>query len=169
VSDLGFQPQEEPESEGQRGRGLLRFVRWELFLVVLLAGTVAYGNHVSPYFLEWSNLFFICLNVGEVAIIALPLTLIVITGEIDLSVASILGLCGVVMAELFKHGWEMWPAMGVAVLLGPQSELGHALLRRRPDEAAHHLRHWREALDSDAVVVEVVHHRGPGDAAHAAR
>jgi error-prone DNA polymerase len=58
---------------------------------------------------------------------------------------------------------------GVAVLLGPQSELGHALLRRRPDEAAHHLRHWREALDSDAVVVEVVHHRGPGDAANAAR
>jgi rhamnose transport system permease protein len=118
VSDLGFQPHEEPETEGRRGSGLLRFARWELFLVVLLAATVAYGNHVSPYFLEWSNLFFICLNVGEVAIIALPLTLIVITGEIDLSVASILGLCGVVMAELFKHGWEMWPAMGVAVLLG---------------------------------------------------
>ena len=39
------------------------------------------------------NLFFICLNVGEVAIMALPLTLIVITGEIDLSVASMLGLC----------------------------------------------------------------------------
>jgi len=34
---------------------------------------------------------------------------------------------------------------GVAVLLGPQSELGQALLRRRPDEAAHHLRTWRDA------------------------
>ena len=49
---------------------------------------------VSPYFLQSTNLFFICLNVGEIAIMALPLTLIVITGEIDLSVASILGLCG---------------------------------------------------------------------------
>ena len=58
---------------------------------------------------------------------------------------------------------------GVAVLLGPQSELGQALLRRRPDEAAHHLAAWRDALDGDAVVVEVVHHRGPGDAANAAR
>ncbi len=58
---------------------------------------------------------------------------------------------------------------GVAVLLGPQSELGHALVRRRPDEAQRHLRAWRDALDSDAVVVEVVHHRGPGDAANAAR
>ena len=46
---------------------------------------------------------------------ALPLTLIVITGEIDLSVASILGLTGVVMAELFKHGWPIWPAMVAAV------------------------------------------------------
>ena len=49
---------------------------------------------------------------------ALPLTLIVITGEIDLSVASMLGLCGVLMAELFKHGWPIWPAMIMAVVLG---------------------------------------------------
>ena len=85
---------------------------------MLLAGTVAYGAHASPYFLQWSNLFFICLNVGEVAIMALPLTLIVVTGEIDLSVASTLGLCGVTMAELFKHGWPIWPAMIAAVVLG---------------------------------------------------
>ena len=61
---------------------------------------------------------FIGLNVGEIAIIALPLTLIIITGEIDLSVASMLGLTGLFMAELFKHGWPIWPAMIAAVLLG---------------------------------------------------
>jgi error-prone DNA polymerase len=58
---------------------------------------------------------------------------------------------------------------GVAVLLGPQSELGRALDRRRPDEASRHLDQWRDVLGRDAVVVEVVHHRGPGDAARAAR
>jgi rhamnose transport system permease protein len=93
-------------------------VRWEVLLVVLLGVTIAYGADVSPYFLQSSNLFFICLNVGEIAIMALPLTLIVITGEIDLSVASTLGLCGVLMAELYKHGWGIWPAMILAVLLG---------------------------------------------------
>jgi rhamnose transport system permease protein len=93
-------------------------VRWEVLLLVLLGCTIAYGADVSPYFLQSSNLFFICLNVGEIAIMALPLTLIVITGEIDLSVASTLGLCGVLMAELFKHGWGIWPAMTLAVLLG---------------------------------------------------
>ena len=97
---------------------LRMLVRWEVLLLVLLGCTVAYGADVSPYFLQSSNLFFICLNVGEVAIMALPLTMIVITGEIDLSVASTLGLCGVLMAELFKHGWGIWPAMILAVLLG---------------------------------------------------
>jgi rhamnose transport system permease protein len=96
-----------------------RFVlRWEALLLVLLGGTIAYGAVVSPYFLQSSNLFYISLNVGEIAIMALPLTLIVITGEIDLSVASILGLSGVLMAELFKHGWPIWPAMIMAVVLG---------------------------------------------------
>ena len=52
-------------------------VRWETLLLVLLGGTIAYGAGVSPYFLQSTNLFFICLNVGEVAIMALPLTLIV--------------------------------------------------------------------------------------------
>jgi rhamnose transport system permease protein len=97
---------------------LRMLVRWEVLLLVLLGCTIAYGADVSPYFLQSSNLFFICLNVGEIAIMALPLTLIVITGEIDLSVASTLGLCGVLMAELYKHGWGIWPAMILAVLLG---------------------------------------------------
>jgi rhamnose transport system permease protein len=101
-----------------RGLHLSAVVRWEVLLLVLLGCTIAYGAHASPYFLQSSNLFFICLNVGEVAIMALPLTLLVVTGEIDLSVASTLGLTGVLMAELFKHGWPIWPAMIMAVVLG---------------------------------------------------
>src|SRR4051794_37641064 len=109
---------EEPEEQALPRSGLRAFARWELALVALLGGTIAFGASVSPYFLQSTNLFFICLNVGEIAIMALPLTLIVITGEIDLSVASMLGLAGVLMAELFKHGWPIWPAMFAAVALG---------------------------------------------------
>jgi len=118
VSDLGFQPQDEAPSEARTRSGLRPFLRWEILLFVLLGGTIAFGAAVSPYFLESTNLFFICSNVGEVAIMALPLTLIVVTGEIDLSVGSMLGLTGVLMAELFKHGWPIWPAMLAAVVLG---------------------------------------------------
>lgn len=114
--DVGPAQGDMPRATNRHGLGLL--VRWEALLVLLLAGTIAFGADVSPYFLESSNLFFIGLNVGEVAIMALPLTLIVVAGEIDLSVASTLGLCGVAMAELFKHGWPIWPAMVAAVVLG---------------------------------------------------
>ena len=49
---------------------------------------------------------------------ALPVALIVITGEIDLSIAAILGLTGVVMAEVFMHGWPLWLAMAAALAVG---------------------------------------------------
>jgi error-prone DNA polymerase len=63
---------------------------------------------------------------------------------------------------------------GLVVLLGPDSAVGRALARRRPDLAKTELDRWRRTLvDAGAephdVVVEVVDHRGPGDAARAAR
>ena len=120
MPDVEYQvePGAEAESVPSRRRALGGLLRWESLLVVLLLVSVAYGASVSPYFLEWTNLFFIGSNVGEIAIIALPLTLVIITGEIDLSVASMLGLTGLFMAELFQHGWPIWPAIIAAVVLG---------------------------------------------------
>ncbi|HEY0416286.1 MAG TPA: ABC transporter permease [Gaiellaceae bacterium] len=111
-------PADEVPAAAPRRLQVAAVVRWEVLLLAALGCTIAYGAQVSPYFLQSSNLFYICLNVGEVAIMALPLTLLVVTGEIDLSVASTLGLTGVLMAELFKHGWSIWVAMIAAVLLG---------------------------------------------------
>ena len=113
-----YKPGDEAFGGPPRRQVLGAFVRWETLLVCLLGATIAFGASVSPYFLQSTNLFYICLNVGEVAIMALPLTLIVVTGEIDLSVASMLGLTGVLMAELFKHGWPIWWAMLAALVLG---------------------------------------------------
>jgi len=116
IDDL--KPGDEASSQAPKRQVFGAFVRWEMLLLVLLGVTIAFGASVSPYFLQSTNLFYICLNVGEVAIMALPLTLIVVTGEIDLSVASMLGLTGVLMAELFKHGWSIWWAMLAALVLG---------------------------------------------------
>jgi rhamnose transport system permease protein len=113
-----LKPGDEAPSLDSARRNLGVVARWETLLMLSLGATILYGTSVSPYFLEWTNLFYISLNVGEIAIMALPLTLLVVSGEIDLSVASILGLTGVFMAELFKHGWPIWPAMVAAVALG---------------------------------------------------
>jgi rhamnose transport system permease protein len=94
------------------------FVRWEVALVALMFLVILYGAHVSPAFTRHIDVFYIGVNSGEIAIMALPLALIVITGEIDLSVASTLGLSGAVMAELFSHGWGIWPAIAGALVVG---------------------------------------------------
>ncbi len=52
-------------------------------------------------------------------------------------------------------------AQGLVVLLGPDSDVGRALARRRPDQAAHLLAGWQEVFGSD-VRLEVVSHRSPG-------
>lgn len=96
-------------------RGL---VRWESALVVLLVGVLVFGSQQSANFMNSTNFFYIGLNMGEIAIMALPLTLIVMTGEIDLSVASMLGLSGTVMGSLFHDGWSIWAAMAAALLVG---------------------------------------------------
>jgi rhamnose transport system permease protein len=93
-------------------------VRWESVLVLLAGATILMGGQLSAAFLRSDNVFYIGLNIGEIAIMALPVALIVITGEIDLSVASMLGLSGTVMASLFAHGWSIWPAMLVALAVG---------------------------------------------------
>ena len=68
-----------------------------------------------------------------------------------------------------EHAGAVAQDGALAVLLGPASELGRAVDARRDDLARVHLSRWRDALGRDAVVVEVVCHRGPGDVGRAAR
>jgi error-prone DNA polymerase len=49
------------------------------------------------------------------------------------------------------------------VLLGPASDVGRALARRRPDLAEAVLRRWQDVVDPGALVLEVVSHRVAGD------
>jgi error-prone DNA polymerase len=61
----------------------------------------------------------------------------------------------------------------VVVMLGPASELGAAVTRRRDDLAGAVLNRWREVVEVGDLVVELVSHRvagsGPGSSTHAAR
>jgi rhamnose transport system permease protein len=103
-------------SQNQTGtstRRLARRVSWETMLAGLLAIAILGGALVNRDFLtveNWSNLL---ANFVEIALMALPLSLIVITGEIDLSVASILGLSSSLLGLL----WEAKVAMPLAILL----------------------------------------------------
>ena len=63
--------------------------------------------------------------------------------------------------------------LALVVLLGPGSDVGRALLSRRPDQARLLLRRWVDLLPRGGVVIEVVCHGGPpgtpASLGHAAR
>ena len=93
-------------------------LRWESALVVVLVAVLIFGSAQSSTFLSSTTFFFAGLNMGEIAIMALPLLLIVMVGEIDLSVAAMLGLSGAVMGALYQKGTPIGLAMLAALAVG---------------------------------------------------
>jgi rhamnose transport system permease protein len=89
-------------------------LRWETGLAVVVILIVVIGAAVSPQFLTGDNLFNAGLSNGEIAIMTLPMTLIIISGEIDLSVASILGMASSLVGRLWSEHVPM-PAIFVVV------------------------------------------------------
>src|SRR6201996_746209 len=112
------------DSKKSRGRALVPFVRWESALLVILAAVVVFGVIDSSDFWTSTTVFFGGLDIGQVAIMALPMTMIVLTGEIDLSVASMLGLGTAVFGYAFAHHTGVVGAMAIALAVGA---LGGAL------------------------------------------
>ena len=83
-------------------------------VLVSVVGAAFIDGVASPRF--WR---FVVLEIIPIALIALPMTLIVITGEIDLSVASMLGLTCTVIGQLWHSGVTSLPALiAISLVLG---------------------------------------------------
>jgi rhamnose transport system permease protein len=95
-----------------------RLARWETVTVFLLLASILYGTSTSPDFFTGGNLNSILSDVSEIAIIALPLTLIIVAAEIDLSVASVIGLTSALMGYLWNHGWAMETIIPAVLVAG---------------------------------------------------
>jgi len=86
------------------------------YLLALLAAGFAL---VSPEFLSPRNLSNIALQSAALIIVALGMTLVILTEGIDLSLGAVLGLCGVVMSMLLvSHGVSLPVAVAAALLIG---------------------------------------------------
>ena len=73
-----------------------RPLTWDVIIIVLLVVLLITGSLINPAFLTAFNFSLMLPNIGEILLIAMPMTLLIIAGEIDLSVASIVGLSGVI-------------------------------------------------------------------------
>ncbi len=95
-----------------------RVVSWEGLLLAILVVIIGFNVANSPYYLGVGNIVNLFQLEIEKIIVALTMTLIIINGEIDLSVASVMGLAACVLAWLFQLGWPMPLALLVALASG---------------------------------------------------
>jgi rhamnose transport system permease protein len=114
-------------------RGLLRTYRWEAFVGLLVLLAAAWATTLSPYYLDAEQLLFSSRNFVFTGIMALGLTVVILTGEMDLSLGSILAVCTVLLSKASAHGWPLAAALPgiflVAAALGALNGLLVAKLR----------------------------------------
>jgi rhamnose transport system permease protein len=95
-----------------------RVASWDVLIVLLTVAVLVIASGVVENFGTSRNFTFMVLDLLPIALVALPMTLIIVTGEIDLSVASTLGLCSAVMGLLWNNGLSLESIIGICILLG---------------------------------------------------
>jgi rhamnose transport system permease protein len=90
----------------------------ESAVIVALIVVIIYAWTQIPYFAQPITMTYLLLDITPILLIALPMTLVIITGEIDLSVASTVGLSSVVLGTLTQAGLPLVAAALVAILVG---------------------------------------------------
>jgi D-xylose transport system permease protein len=96
---------------------LARLGSLRVFIVLALIWIIFQSRNDN--FLSAFNLTNLTLQIAGVGMISIGITLILLLGEIDLSVGAVSGLCSAIMAVLnVKHGWAPIPAIGAAILAG---------------------------------------------------
>jgi ribose transport system permease protein len=87
-----------------------------LLLLIVVVG--ALFGYLAPHFLNITSLINICRQATVLAIVALGATFVIIAGEIDLSVGSVVALVSVLTAWLAGHGYPVPIMLLVALAAG---------------------------------------------------
>lgn len=88
-------------------------------LLVVWSGLILLFGRLSPGFLSTASLGAVANRIPALLLTATGMTLLMVTGGIDLSVGSVLGLCGAVVGvAMVDHGWGLAGAIFLSMLLG---------------------------------------------------
>ncbi|WP_108259052.1 ABC transporter permease [Mangrovicoccus ximenensis] len=100
--DMVPAPRQIPDRLASPAAKLLK--SWESLLLLVAVAVFILNSFASPYFLDAWSLSDATFNFTEKAMIAFAMALLIIAGEIDLSVASIIALCSTAMGVVMQMG-----------------------------------------------------------------
>ncbi|MFG7940520.1 ABC transporter permease [Streptomyces cacaoi] len=93
-------------------------MRWDTAVGALLVAAFLVGTGTTDGFSDTANLAAALNDTAEIALIALPMTLLVVAGQVDLSVASMLGLSSALAGRLWDVGWTFETIVPLCLLIG---------------------------------------------------
>lgn len=88
-----------------------------LLILYLIVQTIVFGI-VTPYFLTLSNFQNLMRQTAELGMVTIPLAIILMTGNIDLSIGSVMGVSAISLARFLKMGISIPVAVFLAILIG---------------------------------------------------
>jgi ribose/xylose/arabinose/galactoside ABC-type transport system permease subunit len=106
-------PEDSGEAAGTRQAGLARRVLGTYGIILVLVALSLLFGLLSPVFFSTENILNILRQVAVVGIVAVGMTFVILTGGIDLSVGSIIGVASVFMAKAMLAGM---PAAAAVVM-----------------------------------------------------
>ena len=95
-------------------------------LILILA--IAVATILIPRFSQPRTLTFLTLDVTATLLMALPMTLVMINADIDLSVASTAGLVSASFGVLVQAGVGFWASIAICLLIGLACGLVNAIM-----------------------------------------
>ncbi|SFI37923.1 ribose transport system permease protein [Collimonas sp. OK307] len=104
---------------GNYSAALVRGVREYLGLVLVLVGMLIFFSFASKYFFSLKTFSTIANEIPALTVMAVGMTFVMIIGGIDLSVGSVLALCGGVLSlAMVTWQWGFIPAAALALSIG---------------------------------------------------
>ncbi|OTX33295.1 autoinducer 2 import system permease LsrD [Bacillus thuringiensis serovar brasilensis] len=120
--------------EGRKEDESMKYVyRWEGVLIVLLLIEFILFSLINSDFLNISNLLFSTNDFLFIAIAAIPMTFVIVTGGIDVSVGSIMGLTSILIGVLWMNGISILFAVIMALIISCLAGVLNGLIIKMTD------------------------------------
>ncbi len=103
--------------EGESMKGIRSLYRWEGVLLILLLVEFILFSFINSDFLNISNLLFSMNDFLIISIAAIPMTFVIVTGGIDVSVGSIMGLTSILIGVFWMNGMPILLAVIIALVV----------------------------------------------------
>lgn len=114
--------------DGWKSKAISLLTKWEFILLILLILEVVIFSNLTPYFLNTFNLLNTTFTFSEKAILALPMIFIILSGDIDISVAGIMALSSFAMGYASSQGAGAVSLVFIGLSVGVAAGLFNGLL-----------------------------------------